>query len=261
MKNKVTIVMPVSRPDYIHQVFAYLELMDCDNNNTSLLVIVDGDDSLYVDARNRTEFSKFTNRLCVKFEDTLGIEKDTILSRRLRISEIHNQVKKYVGDCDYIMGVEDDTLVPRHALNKLLKDYAIYPHAGFIEGVELGRWGTFYVGAWKSDDVYDPKSIVSMLPPHDLNQVEEIDSGGFYCFMTPREIYMSHIFETFENNTLGPDAEFGMSLRRMGFMNYIDWSINCIHRNGDDSIGYPKNIPQQVEFAKNDGSWYFKLLK
>jgi hypothetical protein len=31
-------------------------------------------------------------------------------------------------------------------------DYQAHPHAGFIEGVELGRWNFPCVGAWPADD-------------------------------------------------------------------------------------------------------------
>jgi len=258
-RTKVTIVLPISRADYLAQVFAYLELMDCDAGNTNLIAIVDGSNELYVDARNRVEMSKFAERLCVKYDDPGVYNKNDILDRRERISDIHNTVKTYIGECDYIFGVEDDTLVPKHALQQLLKGYVLYPYAGFIEGVELGRWSTYYVGAWKVDDVYNPTNIKSQLPPDSQYTIQEIDSGGFYCFLTKRDNYINHTFKTFNNNTLGPDVDFGISLRRQGFSNYIDWGVSCIHRNRTQNISLAKDTPETVEFFKNGEFWEHKI--
>jgi hypothetical protein len=50
----------------------------------------------------------------------------------------------------------------------------------FIEGVELGRWGVPYVGAWRADDVYEPTKFESAMPQEGptAGSVEEIDAGG-----------------------------------------------------------------------------------
>jgi hypothetical protein len=255
MSPKVTIIIPISRPDYLAQVFAYLELMDCDNNNTNILAIVDGDSDLFVDARNRVTQSKFSNRLCVEYKPPTKDVPGEINPRRLRIADIHNQLKQYIGECDYIFGVEDDTLVPKYALKYLLEDLDLYPHAGFIEGVEIGRRHIPYVGAWKLDDIYEPTLIKSVVPNKENQMVVEIDAGGFYCFITSRDIYMSHIFQPYKNNILGPDVDFGTSLREFGYMNYLDWRINCIHRSGDKSLSFPKTPIRQAILKKQGIRW------
>lgn len=257
MNSVVTIVLLISRQEYLHKVFSYLELMNCDSNKTNLIAIVDGNDQLFVDSRNRVEMSKFSNRLCVKYVNNDKVIPDVIFARRLRISDIHNQLKQYIDECDFIFGIEDDTLVPKNALLNLLRDYTLKPYAGFIEGVELGRWGVYYVGGWKSDDIYKSTKLSSVMPPNDPRTLQEIDAGGFYCFMTRRDTYLSHKFDTFENNSLGPDVNFGMTLRKEGFMNYIDWNINCIHINKDKNISYPKMTPQQIEFIKKNNTWSY----
>lgn len=259
MNKTVTIVLLISRQEYLHQVFAYLELMDCDNDNTNLIAIVDGDDRLFIDARNKVELSKFASRLCVKYVSDDKLVPNVIHARRLRIASIHNQLKTYIGKCDYIFGIEDDTLVPKYALKNLLNDYTLNPYAGFIEGVELGRWGVYYVGAWKFDDIYKTTKVTSMMPSGDSPLLQEIDAGGFYCFMTRRDTYINHEFDTFENNTFGPDVNFGASLRKQGYMNYIDWSIDCIHRNKDKSISYPKMKPEKIEFVKKQNIWSYSV--
>src|SRR5207247_1432698 len=103
-----------------------------------------------------------------------------------------------------------------------------------------------YVGAWKADNVYDITNIKSCLPlplyqtgdNFQLKKspvIEEIDAGGFYCFMTKRDYYIKHEFRPYGRDVFGPDVEFGLSLRREGYKNYIDWSLSCKHMRSDGS--------------------------
>ncbi len=260
MIPKVTIIVPVSRSDYLHELFHSLEILDCDSSNTNLLVIVNGNNELFVDARNRTELSKFSERLCVKFPNGDKVSNFNVNDRRKRIADIHNFAKQNIGKCDFVFGVEDDTIVPSNTLKKLLEDYSYYPHAGFIEGVELGRWGVYYVGAWKADNVYEPVLIESMLPPDDSNsRLEEIDAGGFYCFLSRSENYLNHTFDTFQGNSLGPDVNYGMKLREEGYQNYIDWTIRCVHRRDEKRISLSTNSPQKVIFSREKNNWNMRI--
>jgi hypothetical protein len=255
--SSVTIFIPISRPEHLDRLFHSLEVLDCDAEQTNLLTYVDGDQELFLKTRNLTQQSKFVERLCVH----RGVQRRTpqfgLRERRKRIAAIKNESKTLIGECDYIFGIEDDTIVPSHALAQLLSDYASYPHAGFIEGVELGRWGIPYVGAWRADDVYEPTKIESLMPGHD---VEEIDAGGFYCYLTRRDLYISHEYKPFGYNDLGPDVDYGLYLRRNGYKNYIDWRVKCEHRmKGGMAISLSKNEPRQVAMIKEGDTWKQKL--
>lgn len=254
---KTTIIMPVSRVDYLDAIFARLEMLECDRKDTNLLCIVDGSPKLFVDVRNRVEMSKFADRLCVPFEPTERYGKMHFLSRRFRISEIHNELRKNIQSCDYVFGLEDDTIFSPDSLKKFLKHYSIYPYIGMVQGVQIGRWGIPAVGAWKVDDVYSPKVINSLVPPKldKKNVLQEIDAGGLYCFMTTRDNYVSHDFKPFENNDMGPDFDFGIELRRRGMMNYIDWSITTTHRTQKGDITLLNTEPRHVRFEKKETRW------
>lgn len=252
MQNEVTIFMPVSRDTYLDRVFHSLEVLECDSQKVSLLVLVDGDAKLFVDVRNRVEMSKFRERLCIQYKEKTKLRQFDLLARRIRISDIHNESKKYIIDCKYVFGIEDDTIVPTNALKKLLYDYMMYPYAGFIGGVEMGRWGIPYVGAWKVDDVYETTRIES-LPVGD--GLQQVDSSGFYCYITTRDNYMLHKYEPFDNNGLGPDVNFGIQLRREGQDNYVDWSVKCTHKNKDKDITFVNTTPRIVTMVKRDGTW------
>lgn len=252
VKNKITIFMPVSRKDHLDRIFAALELLDCDDENTNLLVVVDGKSDLFVETRNKVEASRFANRLCLQFKSKHILRQFDILGRRMRISDIHNFAKEHLGDADFIFGIEDDTLVPTNALSLLLKSYSIHPFAGFIEGIEMGRWGIPYIGAWKADDVYDPQQIEST----PLKEgVHEIDAGGFYCFLTRASTYKEHHFKPFDNNGLGPDVDFGLELRRKGLLNYANYDIKCAHKMKAQDITFINTEPRLVSFIKKEGRW------
>ena len=253
MDQSVIIVLPVSRKDYLPGVFTALEMMECDREKVSLLVMVDGDMDLFIEARNRTMESKFNQKLCVQFKSKHKLKHYDILGRRMRISDIHNQAKQHMWESEFVFGVEDDTIIPSHSLKKLLQDYWMYPYAGFIQGIELGRWGVPYAGAWKANDVYEPTEITSVVPL--ASGVSEVDAGGFYCFLTKMKTYEAHEFKPFDNNNLGPDVDFGIALRAQGMMNYTDWDVSCLHRTKDKDITLLNTTPKTVVFKKNDHRW------
>lgn len=257
MQKSVTIILPVSRAEHLPLVFSALENLECDRNKTSLLVIVDGNEELFVHTRNIVVESKFTNNLTLKYESSGPLE--LIDERRFRIADIHNFAKGYVGDSEYIFGIEDDTVVPSDALQKLLFAHTTNPYAGFVSGLELGRWRFPYIGAWEVDDIYEPTEIVSI----EMNEtpIREIDAAGFYCFLTRKEIYTKHKFETFENGGAGPDVNFGITLRREGFSNFIDTTIRCTHLTGNTKIQMVSdNHYVRVKFVKKKNRWAQRLI-
>lgn len=92
---KTTIVLPVSRAEFLHKVFTSLENLNCARGSTRLLVYVDGDADLFMAARNFTEQSKFVIRLCVQ-GGVPGPRRDfSINLRRRRIAA----VRQHVGIC------------------------------------------------------------------------------------------------------------------------------------------------------------------
>lgn len=257
-----TIVLPVSRPDFLHRIFAQLDMMPCKREQTNLLVYVDGDMSLFEKARNFVVNSKFRDKLCVYRKKGLP-SVNHIKSRRRRIGQIHNEIKAIINHCDYVFLLEDDTLFPLDTLKKLLKNYAIHPYAGFITGVQIGRWGYTVPGLWKCDNPYNVKQIESCLPKDGETRgiytqwagVEEIDAAGLYCCITKLENYKKGDFEPFDE-ILGPDVSFGLSMRREGFKNYVDWSLGTSHLTKHGEIKLSNTTLQKITFKKReDGGW------
>ena len=89
-------------------------------------------------ARKLTKQSKSEEPLCLQRRDRPVLLKFDIKARRQRIADIHNEVRQFVPACDYVLRVEDDTVVPPLTFDRLLAAYSLHPFAGFVEGVELG---------------------------------------------------------------------------------------------------------------------------
>src|SRR5690606_32087747 len=109
-----------------------------------------------------------------------------IIDRRRHITNIHNQLKELIGDADWIFSIEDDGILPNDALEKLIQ-VTKKPNVGMVTGVELGRWGVPYVGAWMSDDVNKTTQLTSLENKTGSDLVEEIDACGLYCALINAE--------------------------------------------------------------------------
>lgn len=258
----VTIVLLVSRVDYLQQVVSRIELLECDRNETNILCIVDGDDALYVRTRNLINGTKFRDRLTKRLDYPGERSRFDIQTRRERISAAHNQARDLIQHTyGHVFSVEDDTLVGHEALKKLLRTATLSRACAFVEGVELGRWDTPYVGAWIADDVYQPTRLTSVENKQPVLPDEpptKIDAGGLYCALMRADLYKQHNFRC--DNGLGPDINFGLEARQLGYDNYIDWDVPCVHLYSKMGVEYkltPKDESKITTLSKiNNKKWH-----
>lgn len=257
---ELTIILPISRPDYLPRIFAQLELLDCDRAQTNLFTYVDGGQALFEKARNLTVQSKFAQRLCW-FRSKGQPSDSSVRRRRERIADIHNEIQEKIGEASYVLLIEDDTLIPLNTIQKLTASYGLYPHAGFVSGVQVGRWGFQMLGGWRTNDPYEP-TIITSIPPIEKPELIEVDAAGLYCCMMRKSIYLRHEFAPFET-ILGPDVNLGLFLRREGFKNYMDTSIQCAHLTKKGEIKVSGTPTIQVEFTKIEGEekWTQRTLE
>lgn len=230
---KIVTILPVSRIEFLDRVLDSL-LNQSYKPRTSLVAVVDGSDELFLRVHNKLASIPLDFTLCVKSENWGEAPQMTIPQRRQRICNIHNQIRDLItDDTDYIFSIEDDGILPENALSWLVNDIQNYPAVGMVTGVELGRWGVPYVGAWRVDNIMDAKKVVSMESKVGSSLVEEIDACGLYCALIRADLYKQHTFSS--GNGLGPDVNFALELRQLGFKNYIDWFVPVTHitnRNG-----------------------------
>jgi len=243
----VTIVIPVSRGEYLDQVFTSVELLEIGNLTVNILAIVDGDENLFIQTRNKVLNLKFNEKLCVKFSLRTKISQYNVLARRERIATIHNEVKQYLHSCHYVFLIEDDGVLPSNALMALYKEYLHDPYMGFITGMELGRWGIPYLGLWEVDNIYDINEVKSIQLP---DKIKHIDASGIYCLLTKFEIYMSHTFKVYGENELGPDFDFGIELRKQGYFNKVHNLIKVKHLTKTGTVDIDKTDIAIIEFHK-----------
>jgi hypothetical protein len=257
----------VSRIEHLAKMFAALEVLECDRIDTGLLVYVDGDTQLVDETQRYVDQSKFAQCVCVAGTIPGPRREYSSNTRRRRIAAIHNEVRTLLVPCEYVLLLEDDSIPPPHALKHLAAGYLAHPHAGFIEGVELGRWGIPYVGAWRADDVYEPRELVSVLQSTrevlDMagrplgavpDQLEQIDAGGLYACLTRYKHYVGHEFRPYEACAFGPDIEWG--LWQQGYQNYIHWGVQIEHRKPDGTSVHPRATEaMQMRFERSAQGW------
>lgn len=226
---QITTILPVSRVEYLDRVLESL------NNQTvkptALIVVFDGSDEQFIQVRNKIVGLDYQGVRCIKSTNTRPAF--AISERRQHIANIHNQIRELLhGDVEWFFSIEDDGILPPNALERLLIA-AQLRKVGMVSGVELGRWGVPYVGAWGVDNIYQPTTVVSMRSRAGEDLVEEIDGSGLYCSLIRPHLYLEHQFDSV--NGLGPDVNLGLFCKQQGYRNYIDWGILVTHltnRNG-----------------------------
>lgn len=244
-QTKITTILPVSRIQYLDRI------IDCLMSQTveieSLIVVFDGPAEDFVQVRNKIQELYIENRLCVQ---SINMRRaDTIPERRWHIVTIHNQIRELIEDADWVFSIEDDGILPDNALEELIKVAEEHSDVGMVTGVELGRWGVPYVGAWRVDDIESPKTVTSLNnragDSGDI-KVEEIDACGLYCALIRADQYKEHKFDT--RNGLGPDVNLGLYLRQQELKNYITWNVPVTHltnRRGQE-LEIPADSPSRV---------------
>lgn len=246
----VTIIMLISRAQYLKRIFTRLEMLECDKDQTNLITYVDGDLQLFTRARDFTQNSKFRERLCIyrkKGNPNVG----SVTRRRLRIAELHNELKAELGPSDYFFIIEDDTLFPYHALKTLMNTASGRRDIGIVSGVEVGRWGYRHIGAWEADDVYDTTKLTS-IPKQE--GVQPVDATGMYCCLIRSDHYFKHTFKPFDT-VAGPDVNFGLWLRQQGYKNYVDFSVACTHLTIKEDLRLSPGVIDIVTLQKEGKKW------
>ena len=224
--------------------------MHCDIEDTSLLVYVDGDLKLFEKAREYVRMSQFKDKLCVYRKKGLP-NISHMASRRKRIGDIHKEIAGYLSESsEFILLVEDDTVIPPHTIDTLMHTMLNRRNVGFVSGVELGRWGFTHIGAWLVDNLEDPQEIVSIA---NTGGLVKVSAAGFYCCLTRRVNYIRGDFNPFDK-ILGPDFSYGLNLKREGFSNYVNFDVKCVHKTAKEDIHFENNEIIQVKFDKIEGS-------
>lgn len=248
----ISILLLVSRDFLLDKLFERLNELELPEQEVSIILLVDGDLNIFLKARNKMPSLKFAQKLCVRTEARSKRPSSSQHYRRRRIAELHNEAKQYIQGADLLFLLEDDGILPKDALIRLLKVYNTNDNVGFVSGLELGRWITPYIGGWLVDDPSDPQELQSI----DIEQeVQEVHAAGLYCMLVAREVYEQHEFKPDPN--YGPDLVFGFALAAKGYKNYMLTSLVVDHHTSNKVINLKTTQPKKTHMVKKRGRWVF----
>ena len=252
---EVSIIVTITRYWALEKLFECLDNLIVDMD-TELILYLDTDDNRVINiVSDYMDGCKYNVKMSLSGNPAPSEVR--IQSRRDRICENHERLKELVSG-KYIFEVEDDTIFPANTLKELYR-YIQKDNVGFIQGVQVGRWGVRMIGAWKVNNLYDPTKIITY-PFTEVNRVgnyvEGIDAGGFYCYMTRADLFKDHKF-TWHDDCFGPDVVYGLELKKKGYTNQILWNLICGH-NVQNKVLYPNESVRQVEYNKINNKWSLK---
>jgi len=263
----ITVFCPFTRPENVRRFFDDLASTDLKAENTNLALIIDigenkdtgEQDGIKIYTRimeemNRTKYRKFI--IIKNYEH--HVNPINIPIRRERIAEIHNQSKDIISalDGEYVLGLEDDTIFTNLCVQRLLEPFNSFATLdkpiGLVSAYAAGRWHNKIIGIWNFDNIDNPTECWTELPSKGY---QECDATGFYCYLTPKELYIKHNYNTDVIEPYGPDVNYGLWLRREGFVNIVDWSQPCGHKDGDIIITPNDNLYVEHFYKAKEPAW------
>lgn len=225
--------------------------------NTSICLLIDTDEPYILVA-----FRKFVEKygykdFQFKMNDNHFPNEVRLSTRRTRIAFMKNQSKHLIRltEAEYILAFEDDTVLDRiDSFDRLLKPLIEDKGIGFVQGVQVGRWGVRIVGAWNVNNAANPTHAETLFPSEGY---QELSAGGFYGYATRRSLYLNHEYYSSSDQPWGPDVNYGLWLQQRGYKCLIDWETNFGH-NDHNKIAYIDTYPlAKVIYSKNtiNGIW------
>lgn len=214
---KLSVFLPISRPD-VGELISSIQKQTVKADE--YIALIDTDTEIALPDWIKTHYTGRGKPI-----------EPSVTERRKRIVQVNNEARDLIGDTDYVISVEDDTIIPEDAFEKLLY-MATTKEIGTAQGVQVGRWGIQMIGAWRVNDVHNPTEALTL--PYistDARVIEKIDAGGWYCYITPTKLF-KEIERGWHGEPYGPDVVYGLELRKKGYQNYIDWSLVTGHQKG-----------------------------
>lgn len=237
VKPKYTLFVPWTRVEYADKML--------NNINSLFLPREDMEVIFYIDTDNKELFKRL-NDWCILNQfvyngmkmivsgnaappDYTGTpaSQSNIIPRRARIVSMKEDSKQYIEASELVFGLEDDTFIPFNAFEKLLDDLNSADNIGFAMGVQQGRWNLPVIGAWRVDNIDDIKEMRTLPFEHE-SDVVDIDGGGYFCYLTPASLYKAHKYHWYDE-CFGPDATYGLELRKKGLRCLMDFRLICEH--------------------------------
>lgn len=178
-------------------------------------------------------------------------EFDVMQARRDRIVRVKQHSAKLIGNSKYVFCLEDDTIAPTDALERLEHYFLADPLTAVASGVQVGRWAYRIIGAWEISPLLDPTNVRTVA--YQGTGAQEVDGTGWFCYLTTTQLYKATKYR-YEAECLGPDVCYGWDLKKNGYKVFLDWDVSCAHVAIDQTF-YPDNSVGVAEWRKTDGIW------
>lgn len=242
---KITMVIPISRMWPLDRLFESLANLNIPYSDVGLLFYIDTDHERLIEKVIREKIPALYKKSDIGMTGFLKVyvarneiipEQRNYKERRKRVAQIHNTCKQFIKG-EFVMGIEDDTIVPRETFWRLYRAILELNKVGFVTGCEVGRWGMKHIGGWKFlDRMGNDISALQSVPYQ--KGVIDLDAGGLYCFMARSDLYKAHDFAAHEKyEFIGPDMAFGKYVRDQGFRCLMDMDIVCHHLSRNEADG------------------------
>ena len=256
---KVTILLPLSRKQNADTMIKQVANLALDIHRADLVVVSDREEITEDWINVLLKANKCDIKLAnFAFTRQKPIAEGNIARRRIRIAEVFNVARGLIpDDSDFVFVMEDDTVASKNALlhlwasHKALSTEVKNGKIGIISGLQVGRWGFRMLGAWRVDNVKKPR-MYETVPFTQTKILERVDAAGLYCFIVPRQAFIDTEFRT--EDPVGPDVHFGLDLRKNGYHNFIDWTVQTGHLRPGGLIVPDKDVIV-VRYEKQDGEW------
>ncbi len=176
---------------------------------------------LYFDAPNciETWIDKFPGFNINIFSSDNDDPPFNVFDRRSRHLEMRRISQKITKDYDYVLYIEDDTIIPKNTWSTLFG----YLELGYkaASGIQIGRHGSLIYGVWKK--INGSWMSVNATSPM------VVDAVGHYCLLTSGKTYADAIIEPFYNEPI--DRAHTKNISKL----IVDPSIHCGHllENGE----------------------------
>lgn len=256
---KVSILVPVSRPEFVNLVKKNLTELDLAGHEAELIIIVDNNKLTEPWEMLEGKYPKMkVHHVNNGFKPPSG----NIPRIRDRIANVRNESRELVGKTDFVFSFEDDCEVPSHALRVLYEHWQELSRkgpVGLVSGIQVGRHGVKILGAWFVDNLQFPNEATSLGKNEVVTQIAEVHGTGMYCYLTPTKLYKAATYGWHE--PVGPDVWYGLFLRLMGYKNYVDQRLVIGHRI-KDMVLRPDNVDvKKIRYFPSKGAWTFEVVK
>lgn len=177
--------------------------------------------------------------------------------RRKRIAENHKKLVDMARkeNFDYVWQIEGDGVYESDTLSRLITTYVNMHDSkcAYISGIQVGRHGIYSLGAWHIADTR--QSFRSL--DYKARGLQKVDATGFYCLFAPKDIWLQGT-ASWNGERWGPDVNWSLSLREMGYNIYVNMNIKVGHKT-QRGIIHPEHLSTcNVKFYKNDDEWVYK---